>query len=252
MRGHRDLEIACGGAVLCAILALAIPPAGLSLLFAAPLLLFAPGYAIVALTFARRALPRPQVLVLSLALSLAILVLGSFVLNYLPGGLRPLSWALLVLLVVLGCCRGAALRRVAAGPRRALRRPRIGRLDAGLLLGGALLAVAALVLAQTTLPADKARGYTELWVTPRFEMAEIGVGSEEQHEASYLLRAKVGDEIALKQRFTLAPGETRTVDVIAPAPAARAQVLVAAQLYRKDDPGRPYRRVFAWVPGAGG
>ena len=54
-------------------------------------------------------------LALSVGLSLAMLALGSLVLNYVPGGIRACSWAVLLVLVVLAASREAALRR---RPRR--------------------------------------------------------------------------------------------------------------------------------------
>ena len=115
MRGHGDLEAAVGGAALCALLALFLPFDALRLLVGAPLLFFLPGYAITAAVFARGRIERRHFLVFSVGLSLAVLALGALVLNYLPGGIRGGWWALLLFLVVLGACRGAALRR----PRRA-------------------------------------------------------------------------------------------------------------------------------------
>jgi uncharacterized membrane protein len=254
MKGHRDLEIVAAGSVLCALAALAIPLSAVSLLFAAPLTLFAPGYAIVAATFAKRSLGSQRVLLLSVALSLATLALGAFLLNYMPGGVRAISWTILLLLVVLNCCRVAALRRPpAVAPRRAPR-PRIRPRDGGLLLGGALLAAAALVLAMTTLPAENARGFTELWVTPEAGAvsgtAEIGIGSEEQHAASYILKVQLGrGSSPVLRQLTLHPGETRTLRFDAPTSPPGAQVPVSAQLYRQENPGKVYRRVSAWIPG---
>lgn len=253
MKGHRDLEIVAAGSLLCALAALLIPLAALSLLFAIPLLLVAPGYAIVAATFARRPIGQPQVALLSVALSLATLVLGGLLLNYTPGGLQALPWALLILLVVLNGCRLAALRRAPAVSGRKLPRPRIGRRDGALLLGGAALAALALGLAMTTLPAKNARGFTQLWVTPEAGAvagsAEIGVGSEEQHEASYLLKVRLGKATQpFVHTFTLRPGETRTLDFEAPPFSSGAPVPVTARLFLRDRPNAVYRRVSAWIP----
>jgi uncharacterized membrane protein len=254
MRGHRDLEILGAGSIFCAVAALLIPLAGLSLLFAAPLALFAPGYAIVAATFARHPAGRPQLLLLSLSLSLATVVLGGFVLNYAPGGERALTWAILLVLVVLGCGRAAALRRPPATGPKPLRLRLSGR-DSGLLLGGALLATAALVLAMTTLPAKNARGFTELWVTPKagpvLGSAAIGIGSEEQHAASYFLKVRLGHRAKpIVRTLKLHPGETRTLKFDAVPSGTGAPVPVTAQLFRQDNPKKVYRRVFAWIPSA--
>jgi Protein of unknown function (DUF1616) len=254
VRGQRDLAIAAWGSVLCALLAVVIPWPALSLVFAAPLALLAPGYAIVAATFARRDLGWQRAALLSLALSLATLVIGSFLLNYVPGGIRDISWAILLPLVTIGCCRAAALRRPKSA-KLALPKPRIGRRDAAFVLGGVALGATALVLAMTTLPAKNARGYTELWVTPEASgtgggAATVGVGSEEQHRASYVLRTRLGGGTPIVRRFTLRPGEERTIRLNAVPSADGAPVPVKAQLARAGRPNEIYRRVSASIPGS--
>jgi uncharacterized membrane protein len=253
MRGQRDLAITAWGSVLCALAALLIPWPALSLLFAAPLVLLAPGYAIVAATFARRDLSWQRAALLSLSLSLATLVIGSFLLNYAPGGIRGVSWAILLPLVTVACCRAAALRRPWSA-KLALPKPRIGRRDGAFVLGGLALAVAALVLAMTTLPAKDARGYTALWVTPEASRtggaATIGIGSEEQHETSYVLRTRVGGDPPAVRRFTLRPGEERTIRLGAVPSTDGAPVPVEAQLARGGRPGQVYRQVSASIPGS--
>ena len=251
MRGHRDLEILAGGSLICAVAALAIAWSPLSLIFAAPLALAAPGYAIVAATFARKRIGRPLFLALSVGLSLAILVLGGLLLNYTPGGARAISWAVLLLLIILNGSRVAALRRPAA-PRRPLPRLRIDWRSGGLLAGGALLTAIALALAFTTLPAKNARGYTQLWLAPRTDTAtggaEVGVGSEEQHKTGYVLQVRLGDRARpLMRRFELKPGESRTVKVDAPQSPKRETVPLTALLYRQDQPTQIYRRVSGWI-----
>jgi uncharacterized membrane protein len=256
VKGHRDLELIAAGSLACAIAALLIPAAAISLIFAAPLALFATGYALVAATFARERLELPQMLTLSVAISLTVLVLGSFLLNYVPGGLGALAWAILLLVVVLNGCRVAALRRPAPGPRRTLRRPRTEPRRDAMLLGGLLLAAVALGLSQTTLPAKHARGYTELWLTPKTgssaAKAEIGVGSEEQRETSYVLQVQLGTgEAPLRRELTLKPGETREFEFELPPNTTGATLPVAAKLFRQDHPGVVYRRVSAPISTSG-
>lgn len=247
MRGQRDLAVAAWGSALCALAALLIPWPALSLLFAAPLVLLAPGYAIVAATFARRNLDWQRTALLSLALSLATLVIGAFVLDYTPGGIRDFSWAILLPLVTIACCRAAALRR----PKSSIPvppRPSIGRRDAAFVGGGVVLAAAALVLAMTTLPADNARGYTELWVTPGGSSAEVGVGSEEQHETSYVLRTRLGGRAPVVRRFTLRPGAEHKIRLGAASSSSGAPVPVQARLSRAGRPDQVYRQVSASIP----
>lgn len=252
MRGHGDLRLVAWASLLCAIAALALPWPAASLVFAAPLALFAPGYAIVAATFARRRLDPPRLLALSLALSLAVLALGGLVLNYL-GGIHGFSWGVLLLLVVLGCCRGAALRRERGSEPLRPRMPRPSGLEVGFAVGGLAAVVAALALASTTLPAKDAVGYTELWIVPRPESggseAEVGVKSEEQQTTEFDLGVRIGARQLIRRSFVLAPGEETVVTVgppVAPprsAAPAGSTVPVVATLLLHEDPSFAYRRV---------
>ncbi len=277
MRGHSDLRAVAGLALLCAGLALLIPLDWVALAFAAPLALLLPGYAITAAAFARRRLEWPHFLLLSLGLSLATLALGSLVLDYVPGGVRALSWAILLLLVVLNGCRVAALHRKGPAPFRWPQlRLRLRAWEAGLLLGGFAAAVAAIVLASATVPARNALGYTQLWILPKAgsngSEARIGVGSQEQSPVDFDLRIRVGgrgsaparlaerrsathgrrQELGLatalgaeivRRSFTLRPGETQVVTVGPPATPAGTTVPVVATLLRHNRPYGVYRRV---------
>jgi hypothetical protein len=252
VRGHRDLELAMRSSLICALATLILPLEALRIAFALPLALFLPGYAIAAATFARRPLPWPQLLLLSLALSLCVLALGALPLNYMPGGVRKLSWALLLLLVILNGCRMAALRRAPAPEgTTAWPHPRPGRGPAILLGSGGLAALAALVLALTPLPADNALGYTELWIsTPRTDSAataaRVGVRSQEKRRVSYFLRVRFGNAEPTVRLFNLKPGETEIVSV---APPASGPAPVIASLFRQAQPTKIYRRVVVVAPG---
>lgn len=245
MRGHRDLRLASALALLCAMLALAIPLAGLSLIFAAPLLLVLPGYALTAAAFARRKLDPFQLLLFSLALSLAVLILGSLLLNYL-GGIHPLSWALLVLLVVLASCRAAAVRRDRPGRGTSWRRPHPSGPQTAMLLGGIAATVAALVLSTTAVPSEDALGYTQLWILPVAgsdnSEAVVGVRSQEQEVTDFDLRVRIGDERVVRRSFRLDPGETERLGLRAP-PDSAGKVPVIATLLRHNRPFVVYRRV---------
>ena len=258
MKGFSDLRRTVALAALCAALALLLPWDLLELLVALPLILFLPGYAITAATFAHGRIPFAHMVVLSLGLSLATLALGGLVLNYLPGGIRAGWWALLLFAVVLAACRAAALRR----PRRwqpperpALPRPNLAQ--AGLATGGALAIIAALVLTFVPLGASGTVGYTEMWIKPLQgdqSGVEIGVGSGEHEDVPYRLFVKFGDgEPPQGRKFTLAPGETRTVRLLAEGEPQAAKLIEAA-LFREDQPGSgAYRRVTTWIgPGTAG
>jgi uncharacterized protein DUF1616 len=247
VRGHGDLRLLAWGSLVCAVLALVLPWGAISLLFAAPLALFAPGYAIVAATFAGRDLDRARGALLSVALSLATLALGSLVLNYLPGGLHGFTWAVLLLLVVLGGCHVAARRRDTERPTLQLPRNAPPRLKLALTLAGLAAAIVALVLANTTLPAHDALGFTELWIVPVPESgrseAEVGVRSNEQATADFDLGVRIGKERLIRRSFVLEPGEEAVVRIGPPVAPAGSTVPVVATLLLDRDPAHVYRRV---------
>jgi len=249
VRGYGDLRLLAWGAPVCAVAALLLPWEATSLLFAAPLALLMPGYAIASAAFAGRSLEWPRFTLLALALSLAVLALGALPLNYVPGGIRGSSWALLLVAIVLVAARVAALRRGGDPTVREWPRPQLSGVDLA-LLGAALVTVAgALVLAQATLPAKDAFGYTELWIVPvtgseRSE-ARIGVKSQEQEATDFDLRIRIGGDRVIRRSFPLRPGEEQVVRIGPPAVGTRVPVIVT--LLRHEEPFDIYRRVKGYL-----
>jgi uncharacterized membrane protein len=252
MRGHRDLQLACLGAVVLALVAALVPFGIVRLVAGLPLTLFLPGYAVVAVAFGSRELAPPKRIMLSVAVSLMILALGSFVLNIFPFGLETASWAVLLPLVVIAACRGAALRRErpqrGRSARPALPRPATGSLVLGAL--AAAVALGALALAETPLPAENAKGFTALWMLPtdkREDAVAIGVDSNQHETRSYRLRVSLGKDQSKTYRIELPPGEERVYEVDVPAkPVGRTHVV--ASLYKEGEPQQLYRRVTSWLP----
>jgi uncharacterized membrane protein len=258
VRGHRDLRLLCAAAVLCALIAALLRWEAVRLLVALPLAVFLPGYAIVAAAFAGQRLDPQRLLTMTLACGLSVLCLGGIVLNFLPGGLRTVTWALLLVLVVVAAARTAAVRRpqpTTAGPRGA--RPRFRRID--LACGGLALAVAAaaLVIAYTPLPSGNAAGYTALWMLPApgasGSAVKVGVVSAEQHVQRYRLVVHAGKQGAAKtSELTLEPGDERVTRVQV-ALEATGPTRVVASLYKQARPDALYRRVTTWLrPGGEG
>jgi len=252
VRGHRDLELTAVAAPLCALLAIALPVPALSLLAVAPLAFFLPGYAITCACFARRELRVAHLLTFSLGLSLATLALLPLALSLLPGGISAASWAIGLSLVVLAACRGAAISRPRGrAPRARLPRVVLGPVQAGLLGLGGLAGVAAMVLAFTPMPAERASGYTELWIEPagrREQAVRVGVGSREQETETFTveLRASGRPRPFEVRRFRLQPGGERTLLARPPRPGERP-TKVSVTLFRFGQ-SQPYRRVAAWLP----
>jgi uncharacterized membrane protein len=253
VKGHHDLRLVCLLTVICALGSLVTVIGPVRIVFAAPLALALPGYAITAAAFGRRRLGLIEMVPLTVGISLAALVLGSIVLNYTPGGIQGGAWLVLLTLVVLGCCRLAAVRRGDAPPRQLpLHLPRLTA-RTGVLLGGALaVTAAALTLAQVTLPAGNAYGFTELWLVPTDQtpvVARVGVASEQQHRTAYRLVVTVGDAQPVSRRVVLDPGEKLSLDFS--APPAPKPTPVEANLYLRGEPQQPYRSVSGWVPASG-
>jgi hypothetical protein len=258
MRGNRDLALASGVAIACALLAIVVPWEGLRLVAALPLAFVLPGYAIVAAAFGPRRLELTQWIMLSLGCSLAVLCLGALALNYLPGGIQTASWATLLALVVVAACCGAALhRREGEQGEEALLLPEPSRPRWVDVLCGAVavaLAAGAIGLANTPLPAGNAGGYTSLWILPAGaagHAVRLGVSSSEQGTRRYLLELQVGDgQKRMISRFALRPGDEH-VFMVPIAASRHGPALVSGLLFRQSDPVTALRKVRTWLPSAG-
>lgn len=240
--------VLAGAGVVVTLLGVANPLA--RALFALPLVLVLPGYALLAATFPRRALDGTARLALSVGVSLAVACLGGFLLHWTPAGLRAESWALLLGGVTLGAGAVALGRRGPAAPvTRLAGRPGPGQ---WLLFSLAALVVAGAVgVAVTGARQQRAPGFTQLWMTPANDAARddtvyLGVNSFEAVAARYNLQLVVGGDIVREwQALELEPGGRWVVRVELPAlePDIRT---VEAVLYRLDDPETVYRRVQVW------
>jgi uncharacterized membrane protein len=255
VRRHRDLELVCAAAIAAALVAALVPWDVVRLLAALPLAVFLPGYAITAAAFGSQRLDPQRLAMLTLLCGLSLICLGGIVLNFLPGGLRTVTWALLLVLVVLATARAAALRRGRPDGRPAgWTRPRLRGADVACVVLAAVLAVGALVFAYTPLPADKAAGYTALWMLPAKGAADptlkVGVISAEQGRRHYRLEARIGENGKPKRyHLALDPDDERVIEV----PVGRRKgkkTHVVVSLYASERPHELYRRVTTWTAGS--
>ncbi|HUY75015.1 MAG TPA: DUF1616 domain-containing protein [Candidatus Dormibacteraeota bacterium] len=256
MKGHRDLELAAAGSIVCALIAVVIPWEPVRIVAALPLALFLPGYGIIAAAFGSHRLALPYLLMLSLGTSLAVLALGALLLNYLPGGIRTESWALLLTVVIVLTCYAASVRRPQPARQQGARhRPYPRRLDVVCGLVAIVAAIAALILASTPLPAGGAVGYTALWMLPhRFgaqDAVEVGIASAEHSPQAYTLEVQVqGRKPNRTIQLSLGPGDERVFELpVSPGrPAGRTAVV--ATLYQRGA-AKPYRWVRTWLAAGG-
>jgi hypothetical protein len=261
-RGRTEVLLAAALALVSVGAAVAGPEVGwLRAVLVLPLVLFLPGYVLVAALFPGRGagLRVEERALLSIGLSLALVALGGLLLNQTPWGLQTDSWAALLGLFTLGAAAVAVLRppRPAPGggpagdaeegpaPLRYLPpagvRPSLAFAGAAAILAGAVAIAHQGAQAQRT-----ASGFTQLWLVPSASAGaggagamRLGVRSAEPRPATYSLRVTVdGVQTESWPAIVLAPGQTWETNV-APLPEGAVEAL----LTRADAPQQVYRRV---------
>lgn len=214
-------------------------------LFALPLVLFVPGYAISLALFRKNTLTVAQLVLFSLGLSLAVVALGGLVLNYTPWGLQFNTWLFWSVGVSLIASAIAFLRGhepLTVFSRGSFRRPPLRDL---ILLGFAGVSVlVALGLSRIPAPPEGNLGYTALWVVPdqtrRPTSVDLGLLSSEFTATTYDLQLKMNSEVIQEWKdITLQPGARWTG--VAHLPPATGDEKVEAFLYRASNPNQIYR-----------
>jgi uncharacterized membrane protein len=166
-----------------------------------PLVLFAPGYAIISAIFPEPAAEKPawlgprsrgvaERIALSLGLSLAIAALAGLVLNLTPWGLKASSWALVLGLMTIGACAAALARRKSHRPSAAIR-VAVPPRQAALLGMAAAIVVVAGTVAWLGAERQSHAPYTQFWVVRLGASAfDIGIGNHESGNRSYIVTVK--------------------------------------------------------------
>jgi hypothetical protein len=203
-------------------------------IFALPLALLLPGYALTSAIFRRKPASAERI-ALALSLSLVTTALASLFLYVSSFGLTLRSWAAALAIVTTGATLAAA-GRWSSAPSSS---KRIGRLwppaprpiVLAIAVAGTALIAGAVILARTPLSSPSARGYTALWLARQPSSSElvVGVRSEERHRTRYVLRLNFAGRIT-KRHLALAPGQTWQERL----PAAQR---AAVSLYRSGHPG---------------
>jgi uncharacterized membrane protein len=229
-------------------------------LLAPPLALFAPGYAVASALLDARWRRGPELLLLSLGMSLAIGAVGGLVLSWTAWGLTAASWTCLLGGVTLG---GGAVGALRAGrsagsdlPPVAARRTKRGlpKRDRALLVLAGLIVLGALILAQVGAMSQPSSGFTELWISPPDPSdpaaVHLGMRSHEATPMTFLVRLTAGDQTLREWRpVELEPGATWSATAVLPPVGEQgADGKVEAVVYRADgspsgETETPYRRV---------
>jgi uncharacterized membrane protein len=184
-------------------------PVPLRVVFALPLVLFLPGYALLWALFARATLDHAVVLLFSVALSLAVAIIGGFALQW-AFPLERLTWGAFLAGVAVVAGGVAALRHEASADRPPFRLPKVRALHVVLLALAFVVAAAAIALARMPLPARGVKGYTVLWMLPAKDGShgvDIGVISNELQRSAYRLEIEEHGRTAATETIALTPGK---------------------------------------------
>lgn len=242
---RREPRLVLGLAAL-GVAGTSIPGGALSplrVILVAPLVLFAPGYALTSAIFTRRVPPWADRVALALGLSVVTTALVSVFLHLTPFALTLYSWAVSLALVTAVAVVAGAARTPARPDTSKLSPPPLALSPVGVAAGVAAagLLAAAFWLARTPLSSPSAPGYTALWLTraQNSSAVRLGVRSEEHRRTRYVLRLVLRGRVT-SRRLELGPGETWQITL----PAARR---AKASLYRVGHHG-VYRSVRLSAP----
>jgi len=241
---RRNAVAAVALALVCAAVVLTVELTPVRVLFGVPLVLVLPGYALASALLARRDVADSTVLLLSMALSIAVVIVGSFVLNWLPPGLTETTWTILLAGTTTLAGLWAARVLPAGTGRHSFALSRTVARAAMVVLALAITA-GALVFARKPLPAKGVRGYTSLWILPAGSSAvDVGAQSSELRRTPFRLDLDAGSGRTIRRYFVLSTGERWSMRVRVGQGTKRVDV----RLYRRASPTRVYRRVRLLLP----
>lgn len=234
---------------LMALAAVAFLPGGTArLLLVAPLVLFLPGHALLR-AFAFRASSAFTWFVVATGLSMAVTIVGGFVLNG-GGWIDAPGWVFWCAGIVIVADVATLLRGHAAA--RSWRLPPGPSLGQGIALAAAvLLIVAAFVFTGRDSTSYRPFPSIEFWmVAPdpqRPNAVTIGVTNGEATARTFDIEVTLaGRPEAQWRSLYIGPGETVTKEV---AFSALGRERAEAWLVPSDDRSKVHRRVFRWVSG---
>jgi uncharacterized membrane protein len=216
-------------AAVCAVVALASVPVAVSAIFAVPLVLVLPGYALLEALEART-IGGAQRVALVPSLSIALTIGVALVVDLVHSGLTARSWAIGLVLVVAAASVVAAVRGTSG-----LGRPRpvalgLRRLDVVALVVAVAVLVGTVILVRTPLAAKRAQGYTILSLLQgKGSSVVVTVQSGEQRRVRYRLVVGSQNHVLYRDRnLVLEPADRTSVRIS----LRRRGQPVSATLYR--------------------
>jgi hypothetical protein len=208
---HGDL-IAVSCLIVAALIAVTLEaPTVVRLVLAPPLVLFIPGYALIAALFPSSSLPGVERVVVATGASIGLTMLVGLILALTPVGLGALQWAaglafLSLLFVVIAWIRRWRLHR--PGPE--LTMPTLRRIDAAVLILAAIGVVGIIVGTRVIATQQEETPPVLLWMLPDAAGtldAHVGVRAGSP-EGDYILRVTSTGVVLHEFRLSLAAGET--------------------------------------------
>ena len=251
----------------------------IGIVLALPLVFFIPGYTAIEILAHKRGLSASHRFTFSLGLSIAIDILGGFLLNVLPMGLRTQSWvvmlsclALIFTLIILylrkdnphtSAQRGyRSIPPVGSqedprggtssgpqGDRKAF--PYISQvgISAGVAFGlAAVLVVLSLFYATRGVAEQPRPGFTQLWMLPATQTGQhctvqVGIHSFENASVSYHALMTVNNTQTMSWSALVLTSDTVWERSVAITATSAKNVFVEVRLYRDDKPAVVYREV---------
>lgn len=257
---NRDIFVSLTIVVLNALqLLLPFTLLWIGILLTLPMVFFVPGYLLTEILTHTRRLDLAYRLTLSLGLSITIDILGGFLLNVLPIGLRTYSWvALLCCLTLLFALAVLYLRKSIVyeslrdeheNPLPSAKPVFWSRVQGGIVFAlAAALVVLSLVYATQGVAKEPHPGFTQLWMLPSKQptpscAVNIGIHSFEKDSVTYHAVMTVNSTETMSwSALVLAPNQTweRSISVTLATPK---ELFVEVKLYRDDKPTEIYREV---------
>ena len=247
----RNLILACAWSTIAVSVAAATDGGPLRLVLAAPLVLFLPGYALLAaLQFSSRS--AVDQCVLAAGSSIALAVVGGFVLDALHM-LNPFGWAAWCASVVVMMSGVAIVRGLHLEERVPVAQWNI-RLRHVVVLGVAALMIGgALILSARDEAKYRQFKYTELWMSAKEQAAGeiiIGVTSAEADPRIFDIEVTLGGRsVATWRSLRLEPGQTLIRQFVPPSTFGRAEK-AEAWLVNSNNRRQVYRKVSLWIDGS--
>ncbi len=276
-----DLRIVIAMAALtfASVLAPPLEHTALRIIFGLPLVLFLPGYTLIAALFpGKKDLDTIERIALSFGLSIAIVPLIGLALNFTPWGIRliPIMISLTFFIMVMAFIAQLRRLKLAENMRfevkfkemynslktEMLVKPE-NRIDKILTVVLVISIVAALfMLVYVIVTPKQGEKFTEFYILGTGGKAEgyptdlaagktsaviVGIVNHEYEPVNYTLRVKINEDILKEQQVRMAHNQTWERQVNFTPLRAGTGIKLQFLLYRNDNLTQPYRDTHLWV-----